>query len=153
MSDWRRRFCFFFVFWMLKLCWQNNWWNYMVEKAQKSCYSNHLSLFLLLYLLAASVDTWNSMMGYLEMKNLQFRFVSDLFSHQPQQVVDHVLFWAWQDVIFVQTALDMKSPANASHRHDQSQKSHHRSCVHGLKAVRRSDGIRWQRQREISVVW
>lgn len=77
---------------------------------------------------------------------------SGLLSHQPQQVVDHVLFWAWQDVIFVQTALDTKSPAHASRRHDQSQKSHHRSCVHGLKAVRRSGGIRWQRQRETSDV-
>ncbi|KAG7244796.1 hypothetical protein INR49_029815, partial [Caranx melampygus] len=37
-----------------------------------------------------------------------------------------------KDVIFVQTTLDEKSLADASHRHKQSQKSHHRSCVHGL---------------------
>lgn len=73
------------------------------------------------------------------MKNLQFKFASGLLPHQPQQVVGYVLLWAWQDVIFVQTALDVKSPTDASRRHNQSQKSHRRSCVHSLKLGRWSD--------------
>lgn len=73
------------------------------------------------------------------MKNLQLKFVSGLLSHQPQQVVGHVLLRIWHDVILVQIALDVKSPTEASHRHNQGQKSHHRSCVHGLKLRRRSD--------------
>ncbi|TNN82185.1 hypothetical protein EYF80_007553 [Liparis tanakae] len=41
---------------------------------------------------------------------------------QPYQILDVALL-----------ALDVKSLTDAGHRHNQSQKSHHRSCVHGLK--------------------
>lgn len=63
-------------------------------------------------------------------------------SHQPQQVVGHVLLWAEQDVIFVQTALDVKSLTDASHRHNQSQKGHRRRRVHGVEL---GEEVRWQK--------
>lgn len=68
------------------------------------------------------------------MKNLQFRCLSDLLSHQPQQAISHLLLGAaGLEVIFIQTALDSKGLTDSSHRHDQSQKGHHCSCVHDLK--------------------
>lgn len=77
------------------------------------------------------------------MKNLQFRCLSDLLSHQHQQAISRVLLWAARlNVIFIQAALDPKSLTGSSHRHDQSQKSHHSSCVHDLKLGRIADCYR-----------
>lgn len=90
---------------------------YMVERQR--VYSN-----------VSATDTWTL-----------FNFVRGLLSHQSQQAISYVLLWAaWQDVVFVQTALDTKSLTDASHCHEQSQKSRDCRCVHGLGLRRRSDG-------------
>lgn len=60
-------------------------------------------------------------------------------SHQSQHTIGHVVLRAEQDVIFVQAALDAKSLADASHRHNQNQKCHLCCCVHGVE-LRRSSG-------------
>lgn len=73
-----------------------------------------------------------------------------LLSHQPQQAVGQVLLRASsQDVIYIPAALDVKSLTDASHCHDQSQKSHQCSCVHGLKLKRRSNWC-WRRKGWLS---
>lgn len=80
------------------------------------------------------------------MSNLQFRCLSDLLSHQPQQALSLVLLWAARlNVIFTQAALDTKSLTGSSHRHDQSQKSHHCSCVHDPKLGRIAECYRRSR--------
>lgn len=60
-----------------------------------------------------------------------------LSSHHLQQAVSDLLLWSWHEIILVQTALDVNSPGDASHRNNQSQKRHQHRRVHVGEQQRR----------------